>query len=185
MRLFFAIELPGDVRETLGTLRLAERNDYRWVDPSLLHVTLAFLGQQPEARLEQLRLVGTTAAEASQAGVLRLGQAGSFGPRREPRVLWIGLDGDVAALLDLQARLARELRGAGFQLEDRAFSPHITLARRREGARSASALEWPPVPNAAGEQHFTMDHLTLVESRLSPRGPSYTKLLEFPLGPAV
>jgi 2'-5' RNA ligase len=83
----------------------------------------------------------------------------------------------------LQARLSRELRGAGFALEERAFSPHITLARRREGARSGEPPEWPPAQQA--QNAFTMDHLTLVESRLSPRGPTYIPLLEFPLGPAV
>jgi RNA 2',3'-cyclic 3'-phosphodiesterase len=184
MRLFFAIELPADVREALGGFRLAESDAYRWVDPTLLHVTLAFLGQQPEARLEALEQVGSTAASASQPGVLRVGRAGSFGPRREPRVLWVGLDGDVPALLELQARLAKELQGAGFDLEDRPFSPHITLARRRESARSAGPPAWPPA-NDAADGAFTMDHLTLVESRLSPRGPTYIPRLEFPLGPAV
>jgi len=183
MRLFFAIELPADVREALGRLR-GEDTAYRWVDPSLLHVTLAFLGQQPEESLETLRRVGTATTSTSSAGLLRLGKAGSFGPPRAPRVLWIGLDGDVQALLALQARLATELRAAGFALEDRAFSPHITLARRREGARSGETLEWPPA-TAPGNNAFSMDHLTLVESRLSPRGPSYTKLLEFALRPAV
>jgi len=58
MRLFFAAELPEQVRNLLGGLRLAEAADYRWVDPGLLHVTLAFLGQQPQARLEALEQVG-------------------------------------------------------------------------------------------------------------------------------
>ena len=184
MRLFFALELPSDVQKALGRLRLAEGGEYRWVDPSLLHVTLAFLGQQPEERLETLEQVGRIAAGASQAGDLRLGQGGSFGPRREPRVLWIGLDGDVAALLALQSRLAKELRAAGCDLEDRPFSPHITLARRRDGARPAGPPDWPPAPVTA-RPAFKMDHLTLVESRLSPRGPTYKPLLEFPLGRAV
>jgi 2'-5' RNA ligase len=184
MRLFFAIQLPADVQKKLGELRLAEGKDYRWVDPTLLHVTLAFLGQQPEERLEALERVGRTAAGASQSGVLRLGHAGSFGSRREPRVLWIGLDGDVPALLALQSRLDTELRGAGFELEDRPFSPHITLARRRDGARSVGPPGWPPV-HGPGSSAFKMDLLTLVESRLSPRGPTYIPLLEFALGRGV
>jgi RNA 2',3'-cyclic 3'-phosphodiesterase len=162
---------------------MAEGGQYRWVEPSLLHVTLAFLGQQPEERLSVLEQVGRTVANASESGGLRLGQAGSFGPRREPRVLWVGLDGDVPALLALQSRLNVELRGAGFNLEDRPFSPHITLARRRDGVRSDGPPGWPPVPGPAGEE-FAMDHLTLVESRLSPRGPTYVPRLEFPLGQA-
>ena len=183
MRLFFAIELPREVQRLLGGLRAAEQAEYRWVDPSLLHVTLAFLGNQPEERLPTLQQVGSAAASASQAAVLSLGQAGSFGPRREPRVLWIGLDGDLAALHQLQQRLAAELQREGFVLEDRPYSPHITLARRRERAPSTSPPARPPAGRIAGEP-FTMDHLTLMESRLSPRGAAYTPLLEFPLGQA-
>jgi RNA 2',3'-cyclic 3'-phosphodiesterase len=184
MRLFFAIELPADVQAQLGRLRLVECTEYRWVDPSLLHVTLAFLGQQPEDRLSVLEQVGRSAAGVSEPGVLRLGQGGSFGPRREPRVLWIGLDGDVPALLALQATLVAELRAGGFELEDRPFAPHITLARRRDGARSAGPPDWPPAHSPSGPKAFTMEHLTLVESRLSPRGPTYIPWLEFPLGQA-
>ena len=153
MRLFFAIELPADVREALGGFRLAESSEYRWVDPSLLHVTLAFLGQQPEERLETLERVGSAAANASRAAVLRLGRAGSFGPRREPRVLWVGLDGDVPALLALQARLARELRGAGFELEDRAvFAAHHAGPPPR-----GRAIGWP-AGVAAREQRGHRSH---------------------------
>jgi 2'-5' RNA ligase len=184
MRLFFAIDLPLEVQQRLGGLRVPDSTEYRWVEPKLLHVTLAFLGQQPEARLEALRQVGAAAAGASHAGVLRLGQAGSFGPRKEPRVLWVGLDGDVEALRALQQRLAAGLRGANFDLEDRPFAPHITLARRREGVRSAGPPPWPPVQTPEREA-FQMDTLTLVESRLSPRGPTYIPRLEFPLGRGV
>jgi len=184
MRLFFAIELPSEVQAKLGGLRVTDSTEYRWVEPALLHVTLAFLGQPPEERLEALRQVGAAAARESQPGFLRLGQAGTFGPRKEPRVLWIGLDGDVPALLGLQTRLATGLRGAGVTLEDRPFAPHITLARRRDGARSAGPPTWPPVRTTHSEP-FAMDKLTLVESRPSPRGPRYIPLLEFPLGRGV
>src|SRR5438552_12190289 len=95
-RLFFAVELPAEVQSALGRLKPGdESRDYRWSDPSLLHVTLAFLGQQPAERLDVLRDVGGAAASASQAGVLKLGKAGSFGPRGAPRVLWVSLDADL------------------------------------------------------------------------------------------
>jgi 2'-5' RNA ligase len=184
MRLFFAVKLPPEVQLKLGELRFADTTEYRWVEPRLLHVTLAFLGQQAEERLAVLERVGATAVGDAAPGVLRLGQPGSFGPPREPRVLWIGLDGDVAALRALQARLAKELRRAAFDLEDRPFAPHITLARRRDRVRGSGPPAWPP-PHAPSSAEFTMDHLTLFESRLSPRGPTYIPRLEFPLGPAV
>ena len=181
MRLFFAVELPSAARAALGRLRADdEGRDYRWVDPSLLHVTLAFLGEQPAERLEVLTDVGATAAGASKPGVLRLGTAGSFGAKRTPRVLWVDLSGDVESLLGLQKRLDEGLRQAGFALEDRSFRPHITLARRREGAHGGAPPGWPPRLEANAS--FPLDTLTLMQSRLSPRGPTYTPLAEFKIG---
>jgi RNA 2',3'-cyclic 3'-phosphodiesterase len=178
MRLFFAVELPHEVHLALGRLRPVEDSDYRWAEPSLLHVTLAFLGEQPEERLEALKAVGAAAAQASSRGHLTLGEPGSFGTRKAPRVLWVGLDGDVVTLNALQSHVTKELLKAGFSLEDRAFSPHITLARRRDTARTGPPDNWPPTLQKV---QFEMDHLTLFQSRLSPRGPTYVPLATFPL----
>ncbi|MCA1646015.1 MAG: RNA 2',3'-cyclic phosphodiesterase [Chloroflexi bacterium] len=183
MRLFFAVELPLDVRAALGRVRPEDGNrDYRWANPALMHVTLVFLGQQPAERLDVLRQVGHEAAGASQAGILKLGQPGSFGSRSAPRVLWIGLAGDLAALQALHSRLDIGLKSAGVVLlpERRPFNPHITLARRRAAARGGAPPTWPPPWRPAADE-FTMDRLTLFESRLSPRGPNYLPLVEFPL----
>ena len=180
MRLFFAVELPQEVQAALGTLNPNDSSrDYRWTDPSLMHVTLAFLGQQPEARLDALHSVGQTAAAMSKQGSLKLGQPGAFGPRKAPRVLWVGLDGDLQAPQALHANLTGGLKQAGFDVEDRAYSPHITLARRRESAQGGPPPNWPPSPPLS--KPFTMHGLILFESRLSPRGPTYSPLAEFPL----
>ncbi len=182
MRLFFAIELPRDVQAILGRLRPNYDNrDYRWVDPSLLHLTLAFLGEQPEERLNVLKQIGSSAAVESRTARLHLGEAGSFGSRRAPRVLWADLAGDLEALLSLQTRLEAGLRQADFPVEERAFRPHITLGRRRETAHGGAPQGWPPTLEA-GDGAFTMDKLTLFQSRLSPRGPTYFPLSEFQIG---
>lgn len=179
MRLFYALELPSDIQTALGRLQSPDARDYRWVDPALMHLTLAFLGEQPEDQLSVLQRIGSDVASVSHEGVLRLGKAGSFGSRRAPRVLWIDLDGDVEALIGVQSRLAEQLGRAGFPLEDRPFAPHVTLARRRDGAQGGPPNSWPPeVPHAA----IALDELALMQSRLSPRGPSYTPLAKFAIG---
>jgi RNA 2',3'-cyclic 3'-phosphodiesterase len=171
VRLFFAIELPSNVRAALARLR-SDDDDYRWADSSAMHITLAFLGEQPEPALPMLEQIGATAAGASVVAALRLGEAGSFGPRSAPRVLWVGLRGDVAALVALHAHLSDGLRQDGFPVEERPFRPHITLARRRETARSQP--RWPPphVPAHA----FTIRQLILFQSKLSPKGATYIPL---------
>jgi 2'-5' RNA ligase len=182
MRLFFAVELPPEVQAAVGRLNPNDPSrDYRWSDPALMHVTLAFLGQQPEERLNTLRSIGAAAAKVSRPGVLKLGQPGSFGARKAPRVLWIGLDGDLPALQTLQSSLNAGLKQAGFEVEDRPFSPHITLARRRESARGGAPSGWPPTHSLTTGNQFQMHELTLFESRLSPRGPTYIPLAQFPL----
>jgi 2'-5' RNA ligase len=109
---------------------------------------------------------------------LRLADAGTFGPHSAPRVLWVGLGGDVPALLALQSRLTDGLRNDAFPVEERPFSPHITLARRRDTAKSRPA--WPPEnpPHHA----FTIRELILFQSRLSPKGATYTALGRWELG---
>jgi 2'-5' RNA ligase len=177
--LFFAVELPRNVQAVLGRLRPSDDRDYRWVDPTLLHLTLAFLGEQPEERLTVLERVGTEAAAGSRGGVLRLGNAGHFGSSRAPRVLWVDLAGDLEALLGLQHRVDEGLRTQGFPTEERPFRAHITLARRREHASGGPPAGWPPIVEHAS---FTLNQLTLLQSRLSPRGPTYTPVFQFPIG---
>jgi len=180
VRLFFAVELPPEVQAALGRLKPddEESRDYRWVDHSLLHVTLAFLGEQPEERLQALETVGREAAKHSHRGALRLGAAGHFGSARAPRVLWVDLAGDLTKLTALQTNLIEQLRAHRFPTEDRPFRAHITLARRRETARGGPPQTWPPQVDRA---QFTMKQLTLMHSRLSPRGPTYTPVTHFPL----
>jgi 2'-5' RNA ligase len=180
VRLFFAVELPEKVQQELGGLGPAGADPaYRWVEPSLLHITLAFLGEQPEQKVEHLETIGRTAAAHSRNATLRLGQAGHFGAQRAPRVLLVHLQGDLDALSTLQADLDARLRAAGFALEDRPYRPHITLARRRQNARGGPPPGWPPSqpPRAS----FPLHELTLFQSRLSPRGATYLPLARFPL----
>ena len=184
LRLFFALELPRDVRAALGRLQTPAgapgSGDYRWVQSELLHVTLAFLGSQPSDALPRLREVAQSAAQASVRATLSLGDAGSFGAPRAPRVLWVGLRGNLAALTQLQARLSTGLREAGFELEDRPFAPHVTLARRRPNARPGTPLEWPPRARLPALP-VPVQSFSLMRSELSPAGPHYTTLERFAL----
>jgi RNA 2',3'-cyclic 3'-phosphodiesterase len=180
VRLFFAVELPPEVQASLGRLKPTDENrDYRWVDPALLHVTLAFLGEQPEARLAALEEAGAAAAHASTSGRLRLGTTGHFGSARAPRVLWVDLAGDLALLTNLEQHLVHELKAREFPTDERPFRAHITLARRRETAYGGPPPGWPPKVEHAS---FPIDQLTLMHSRLSPRGPTYTPVAHFPIG---
>jgi 2'-5' RNA ligase len=177
MRLFFAITLPDEIRAALAGLQPpAPERDYRWVGPDTMHVTLAFLGEQPADRLDLLATIGQAAASRVPPARLRLGQPGTFGSRQAPRALWVGLSGEVPALISLHQHLAEGLRSASFPVEAQRYQPHITLARRRPRASGGPPPGWPPTPPSGAS--FAMDTLTLFESRLSPRGPTYLPLQE-------
>jgi 2'-5' RNA ligase len=181
LRLFFAVELPTGVQSALGAWQQRHDTAYRWVDPAMLHVTLAFLGEQREQRLPELSRIGADAAARVPSFMLGLGEPGSFGPKRAPRVLWVGLDDGRIELGQLNARLADGLRRAAFPVEDRPYAPHITLARRRESVVSTGPPDWPPAGAGAGSISTRVTQLSLMQSQLGRGGARYTAVEHFPL----
>ena len=128
MRLFVAISPPAEALTALdtelGPTRRVAPHGLRWTRPEQWHLTLAFLGEVPDADVPVL--TESLAAVMSDAPMtLRLAGGGCFGTR----VLWVGLAGDVHALRTLAADIATVARGAGLALEDQSFRPHLTLAR--------------------------------------------------------
>ena len=91
-----------------------------------LHLTLAFLGEQPSARVPDIR--EAMAAARFRPFSLSFDRAGRF-RREEGDVCYLSC-AESPPLLAVQRRLARELTERGFTLEDRRFVPHLTLARR-------------------------------------------------------
>lgn len=128
MRLFIAINFDENTRGRLCRVqdRLRAFGSGNFSHPENLHLTLAFLGDiQPErlgeiyALMDELRFSQLT---------LSFDRADFFS-REDGALWWVGLAAD-KALLALQRELSERLRQAGFPIESRRFSPHITLARR-------------------------------------------------------
>ncbi|MBJ7308889.1 RNA 2',3'-cyclic phosphodiesterase [Rugamonas sp. CCM 8940] len=122
-RLFFALLPDADTRAALA--RLQPLAGGRAVPVENLHLTLAFLGRQPDAAVAPLEQLLARLAPAP----LRL-HLDSLGYFSGPRIAWAGMTRPPAALLDLQARLQAALRQAGFAADSHGgFRPHVTLAR--------------------------------------------------------
>jgi 2'-5' RNA ligase len=188
LRLFVAIDLPEDVREALRRLQTdLRRHDLpglRWTRPEGVHLTLKFLGETPASSVPAIEGALARAVAGTAAFRLALGAPGTFGNRRGPRVLWVDVEGDLQPLQELQAAVERELAAAGFPPEQRAFSPHLTLARVAQppppgtAERVSRALEAVDAPQ--GE--FPAAEVVLMRSSLQPGGAVYTRVAAFPLG---
>jgi 2'-5' RNA ligase len=185
IRAFLAIDLPDSIRSRLalvqGELKKSHA-DVRWVPVGNIHLTLKFFGNVPEAEIEPLAEAAREVA-ASQAPLeLKATLAGAFPSVTSPRVIWLGLGGDVIPLTQFYHRLEKALAALGYPPEGRAFNPHLTLGRVKspEGRfRLTKILEklppadWPP---------FQVSEIILFQSVLSPRGSTYTPLQVIKLG---
>ena len=139
----------------------------RWTDPSRWHLTLLFLGAVPDATGAAAGRGGRPGG-GGRAAHARCGwpAAGRFGSPRRPQVAWAGLDGDVAPLVELAARLAAPARSLRLAVEDRPFRPHLTLGRWRPGRPADGDL----IDRLAGYRgpDWPVAEVRLLESHLGP-----------------
>lgn len=177
LRLFVAIEPPQEIKTSLQLLQRGV-DGVRWVEAEQLHLTLLFLGNVPAERLAPL--CRALAAVSVAAFSLSLAGLGSFPARQAPRVLWIGLERQ-PLLADLATAIREAVASCELPVEDKPFSPHLTLGRVREPAlcRLHSWLQ-----QSCDQQQFRVQEFVLLSSRLTPRGASHKLLQTFTLPPA-
>ncbi len=189
LRLFVALTPPDPVRRRLvaaqGELRReAGRHgeEVRWVAPERLHLTLQFLGAVPEERLEAVRTAVEATARAARPLRLEVRGAGGFPSARRPRAIWGGVAGDVDGLRSLVEALERALAPIGFPATARAFAPHLTFGRSKDG-RGAVGLGGA-IAAAAGSEpvSWRAEELVLFRSHLGAGGARHEPLLHARLG---
>lgn len=191
MRLFVALELSAESRRELGRRIAALRGRLpraRWVDPEILHLTLLFLGETDPDKIPALTSQLAQAFDRPSFSV-RVDGGGTFPPHRPARVAWVGIEvweGEPTAITDLQAAVsAAAMEAVGFEPEERAFTPHVTLARCSDSwPRDAAEKFAAAFPGAVGAP-FPITRGVLLESKLSPRGPAYREVAAFPLRAAA
>jgi RNA 2',3'-cyclic 3'-phosphodiesterase len=194
MRLFIALDIDDAIRERIARFTEGVRGfapDARWVKPESLHVTLKFIGEQPEAIVERIKgMLGTIQAGTTE--ILFHGY-GFFPTAKSARVFWVGMEAD-PELASLAAAVDEKMASLGIAKEERAFSPHLTLARGGGGSGSPrwrkgdgpnrtfqilqGKLSVLPAPEFG---RMTAREFYLYQSQLSPKGSKYTKLARFPL----
>jgi RNA 2',3'-cyclic 3'-phosphodiesterase len=183
MRLFVAVDVPNDVKKALDSLLKPLRSTAKlsWSRLDNLHITTQFIGEWPEARLDEIKraLVGVPVRGAIDVAVKGIGW---FPNERRPRVFWAGVEGnDGGEALRALAQDTREaLTRIGVPLEERAFTPHLTLARIREQVPLGALQAAIESSRLAGDFHFGAFRATTFYLYLSAGG-KYTQLAGFPL----
>jgi len=181
MRLFTAIDLPPEIITTLEDLlrRLKPSAQINWSPPRNLHITTKFIGEWPEDRLEELQsaLAALPPRDPISISVEKLG---FFPNPHSPRVFWAGIHAD-AGLANLARDTEEALEKLGIVKEQRAFSPHLTLARIKTPGKQPALLKAVADLPSLDFGSFTADRFYLYQSRTAPTGSMYTKLAEFPL----
>ena len=188
IRAFIAIELPGEVRESLSSLerrlRVGEPQFIKWVDPEGIHLTLKFLGSVPQDQVPRIGDAISEVAKGFHPFYLRISGTGLFPDLYSPRVVWVGVEGDVDRLTLLQKGIDRALALLGFSMESREFTPHLTIARLREGAPKGEGRRFGGMVISAGFEPpppFEVSSISLMRSNLTSSGAIYNRIGSFPL----
>jgi 2'-5' RNA ligase len=201
MRLFIALDIDSGIRERMARFLDGVRDfapDVRWVNAQSFHVTLKFIGERSPEDAEEIKRALAT-IKAPPVSMSFRGH-GFFPNPRAARVFWLGIESDTN-LPSLAARVDESLLRIGIPREDRAFSPHLTLARAGESRHPRGGSERPGIshgdkPNSRFARlqeklaplplpefgQMTATEFFLYESKLLPGGAQYTKLARFRLG---
>jgi 2'-5' RNA ligase len=184
VRLFVAVEigevLAGRAAELIRELQTRTANAapqarVTWLTVDRLHITIRFIGEVDEARGAAIRAALELPPDVEPFD-LTLAGAGAFPKSDRPRVLWAGIERGRAELIELDRDVTLRLAAVGIPGEDRPLSPHLTLARVRDAAGLRSAVLFEGLE----DRHIgttRVDAITLFQSTLSPKGPTYVPLL--------
>jgi len=182
VRLFIAIAISSEIRATISALLSEMRAcapKAKWVRPDNLHVTLKFLGEtaEPQVAAIQGALSSLRSAELITAVFRGLG---FFPSETRPSVLWAGAQLSSNAQT-LASSIDQAMHTLGFPLEQRPFTPHLTLARFPSASLSPQLQEQCQKHRASNFGSCTARQFHLMESRRKPSGAEYTILQSFDL----
>lgn len=188
IRSFIAIRLPEQlldrVRDFQAALGSPGDRAAKWVEPGSMHITLKFLGNIELGRVQDIKQEIAAAVKPCRPFNLSTGASGFFPNAQRARVFWLGLEGDIQALVGLHKGIDEAMAKLGYPAENRPYTAHLTLARLREesGAADRTGFVSRVQKRAFGPScNIVVNSVALMRSQLTPRGPIYTRLAEFEL----
>jgi 2'-5' RNA ligase len=185
IRTFLAIDLPASLRSILSRAQEELKKsgaDVKWVPVGNIHITLKFFGNITDVQVADISEGVTAIAAGQEPFTLTVTAAGAFPSPKSPRVVWLGIGGELDVLRDFHRRLETAFAALGFPPEDRPFAPHLTLGRVKSSSGRVALTRClvqlsPPEPTP-----FQVGEIVLFRSNLSPQGATYLPLKVIPLG---
>lgn len=177
---FIAVPIADEVKKQIADWKegIAATFPFRtWVHQQDYHITLAFLGYVPPAKIEELCQMIRQVAKRHAPFALSLSEIQMFGNRTAPRILWQGVEKE-EKLFALQRDVYAACTAIGFSLEKRPFTPHITIARKWQGNEGFQLRDLQMKPRVS--ETFPVGQIVLYQTHLD-RTPKYEALALFPL----
>jgi len=185
IRSFLAFELPVEIREQIRVISKELKKTalpVRWVKVDNIHLTILFLGSVDEDTIGDIEEKVNVVVKGFSAFKTKLNAVGAFPHWKRPRVIWIGLNGDIGRLSNLRNKLQEELKVLGFMPEKRPFRPHLTLGRFKGPIDRGEDMKWILDRHRdINSDLYQLNELILYKSDLKPDGPVYTKMATWPL----
>ena len=183
MRLFIAIEISDEIREALAQIQSRLKYagaDVKWVEPKNIHLTLKFLGEVKEEKVEEIKSALNETVKGFKPFELSIKDIGAFPKIDFPRVIWAGLDKGTSESKALAEAIDERLSRHGFEKESRPFASHLTIGRVRSPKNKAALKERLLSSNLPLTPYHLplIPYITLYKSTLTPHGSIYTKLHE-------
>jgi len=188
IRVFVAAPIPPPAKLVLSkvieslTGKIPE--GVRWVNPDAIHLTIKFLGDIAPGQVAEItEAMGRAVAQISPFQIRLWGLGtfpnATFPNNNRPRVLWVGVEGNLTRLTELQEITENELAALGYTKDRRPFNPHLTLGRVRDRVtkqtrRGIGSMVFSEEPE--GSEHWLVESVELIQSHLGPGGASYTTL---------
>ena len=180
IRSFLAFEIPTEIRDTVSFIYNGLKNtdlNVRWVKEENIHITLVFMGNVDEKDIDPMGRLLEKACNKYGPFLIRVKGVGVFSSIRSPRVLWIGMEGDIERMRHFRDRIQKDLKRFGIKEEKRRFSPHLTVGRFKRGFNKTDKLRSliEEYRDTASPDSMVRE-LVLFKSELRPEGAVYTKL---------
>ncbi|MDD2509703.1 MAG: RNA 2',3'-cyclic phosphodiesterase [Syntrophomonas sp.] len=176
MRAFLAITVPDYLKDYAFSIKkqlVSTAADVKWVERENYHLTLKFLGEIKPELTEKIKQDMESVADSCPILQLRVNKLGVFPNQKRPRVIWLGIEGEMEKLNFLGERVDAHLYILGFEPEKRR-SFHLTLGRIRSESNKELLLQQLALINREVENiSFPVHEFQLMESQLSSRGPTY------------